>query len=419
MRQILVSAYGCEPDKGSEQGVGWHWVIELAKIEKILVITRSNNRLNIEASFPCDLSSRVEFVYYDLPKIFSKIKKKERGLYLYYFFWQLGAYKIARRLEKAGVFDYCLHLTFGSMWLPTFMYLLKTPFIWGPIGGAESIPPSYISTLSLEGRLQQYLRRMMIRCVSFNPFFLLPAYRAKAIIARTIESKTVFPKNLHEKIKVFLETGMSREVLTNKTIGRDAGREDDINLIYVGRLVYVKNVETAILAFAAALRKSNKRLRFSIIGDGPLRDNLVKIVKSQGIASYVKFKGRLKQVDVISEMQRSQIFLFPSLKEGGTWSLMEAMAVGLPVVCLNTSGMHVITDDKCAIRITPSSQSTTINQMTEAIVKLANSEKLRDEMGKAGKQRIESKFLWESKGEFMKELLQEIDLKMEKSDNTK
>ena len=43
MKTILVSAYACEPLKGSEQGVGWNWVLQLAKKNNVHVITRANN----------------------------------------------------------------------------------------------------------------------------------------------------------------------------------------------------------------------------------------------------------------------------------------------------------------------------------------------------------------------------------------
>ena len=52
VKRIIVSAYGCEPGKGSEQGVGWNWVLQLAKLTEVVVITRLNNRKAIEANLP-------------------------------------------------------------------------------------------------------------------------------------------------------------------------------------------------------------------------------------------------------------------------------------------------------------------------------------------------------------------------------
>jgi hypothetical protein len=81
MHNILVNAYACEPLKGSEQGVGWNWVIQLAKTNKVHVITRANNRAVIERHFPNELRDNLFFYYYDTPKPILRIKKKAKGLY--------------------------------------------------------------------------------------------------------------------------------------------------------------------------------------------------------------------------------------------------------------------------------------------------------------------------------------------------
>lgn len=46
--RVLISAYACEPNKGSEPGVGWNWTLQMAKMDEVYVITRSNNRKVIE-----------------------------------------------------------------------------------------------------------------------------------------------------------------------------------------------------------------------------------------------------------------------------------------------------------------------------------------------------------------------------------
>ena len=75
MKTILVSAYGCEPLKGSEPGVGWNWVLQMAKHNRLHVITRANNQEVIESHLPDDLKHQIIFHYYDTPKF---IKKNEK-----------------------------------------------------------------------------------------------------------------------------------------------------------------------------------------------------------------------------------------------------------------------------------------------------------------------------------------------------
>lgn len=162
MRTILVSAYGCEPIKGSEAGVGWNWVLQMAKTNYLHVITRANNQEPIEAHLPEELKEKITFHYYDTPNFIKRLKNKAKGLYFYYFFWQLGIIPLVRQIIRKNEIDYTMHLTFGSMWMPTFLPLFKTPFIWGPVGGGDCEPKSFLKVLSLKQRIME-LQYMIFR----------------------------------------------------------------------------------------------------------------------------------------------------------------------------------------------------------------------------------------------------------------
>ena len=88
---ILLSAYACEPDEGSEQEVGWKWAHEISKMCDVTVITRNNSRFRIEAwqqSHPGQM--RAKFLYLDVGGLAGVLKKRiPGGLYIYYFLWQL------------------------------------------------------------------------------------------------------------------------------------------------------------------------------------------------------------------------------------------------------------------------------------------------------------------------------------------
>src|SRR4030042_6826220 len=79
--KILVSAYACEPDKGSEPGVGWNWVKQIARFHEVWVITRANNRASIERELNKTPINNLRFVYYDVPKVLSFWKKGARRMH--------------------------------------------------------------------------------------------------------------------------------------------------------------------------------------------------------------------------------------------------------------------------------------------------------------------------------------------------
>lgn len=153
MRSLIVSAYACEPLKGSEPAVGWNWVLQLARRNRVHVITRANNQEVIEAHLPYDVSENLIWHYYDTPAFIRRLKKRDKGLYFYNFCWQIGIVGVARRIAQNEHIDYAIHLTFGSIWMPTFLPFLNIPFIWGPVGGGECVPRSFLRVLPWKQRI--------------------------------------------------------------------------------------------------------------------------------------------------------------------------------------------------------------------------------------------------------------------------
>ena len=137
---ILLSAYACEPDRGSEPGVGWNWVRHLARDHDVWVITRSNNRGVIEAVLAHNPLRNAHFIYFDLPRWARFWKRRSFGLRPYYYLWQAGVYFAARRIHRSVRFDLVHHVTFVKYWMPSFLAALPVPFVWGPVGGGESAP---------------------------------------------------------------------------------------------------------------------------------------------------------------------------------------------------------------------------------------------------------------------------------------
>lgn len=402
-----MSAYGCEPNKGSEQGVGWNWVLQLAKLTEVVVITRLNNREDIEANLPKKFIGRIFFIYYDLPEAILRYKQKERGLYFYYLLWQWGAYKLARAEIQKRPVSLAMHLTFGSIWLPTFMHRLPVPFIWGPVGGGEAVPFALISRLPFNDRFIQYIRYFLMASLRFNPLVIGLANRSKIIITRTEDTAKIIPEYLRSKTRTILETAASENWFDNEKTQKKATNTETIKAIYTGRLVAFKNLELAIRAVARA-RNRGFDIQFLIVGEGPLKKSLSKLAAEMGISDYVTFVGRQTQKDVFNLLSESDVYLFPSLREGGTWSLMEAMAMGLPSICVQTSGMAVITTPNCAHMIKPATSIEMIETYTQALCDLAKNKDVRQQMGANARARLEREFRWSQKAIFMASIFEEI-----------
>src|SRR5690606_34393388 len=404
MRKILIVAYACEPFKGSEQGVGWNFSIELARHNKISVITRANNQSIIEHNIPEEVRDNISFYYYDTAPLFLKLKKKAKGLYTYYTFWQLGVLGLAKKLHKKEQFDYVFQPTMGSIWMPTFLSFINIPFIWGPLGGGEGVPKSFIKTLPWKQQIVQRTR-YFLRYISFiNPLLLWSLSRCKTILVRTENTLSFVPGIFRPKCKLILETAIEDVIFKHQI---ENNRSEQLKIIMTGRLVPFKNVKSVIQAIQ--LSPADLDFHLFIIGMGPEKAAIKKEIEAGALQDRVTLINELPREGVLEMLTTSHIYLFPSLREGGSWALMEAMAIGLPVVCLNWTGNAIITDVSSAIQLDVTDPDHFRADMANAICMLAKDAALREKIGNAARQRIKEKFNWAEKGIFMQQVLEELD----------
>lgn len=403
MHNILISAYGCEPFIGSESGVGWHWVLEMAKHNKLFVITRENNRSKIEPNLPDEIRENINFFYYDAPSFFRKLKKKEKGLYFYYTVWQIGIIKIIKHILREVKIDYTMHLSFGSFWMPTFLPFFNIPFIWGPLGGGDCVPKSFLKTLPFKDCVVQSSRYLLKATSFLNPLIVIPSKKAVAILARTDDSALTIPKKYRYKVEVILETAMSDDIFNLKK----RKHSEKTELIYTGRLVPIKNVCSIVMAMNLIPPKYNVHL--TIIGKGPEKEKIHNLIQDSNLSDRVSMLEEIPRAQVLDKLTEADIYLFPSLHEGGSWALMEAMAIGLPVICLDCTGMHTITTNDSAIRIKPNGLKDFIEKVSENVCLLIDNPAKKDLVGQSARKRIEEHFKWEDKGIFIEKLLSRLD----------
>ncbi len=404
--KILISAYACEPNKGSEPGVGWGWVWEISRLAETWVITRRNNKEVIEDYMKSNPNENLKFIYVDLPKALRFWKKKQRGLYLYYTLWQVLAFFKAKKLHKKEEFDLVWHLTFGNFWLPTFLPFLKAKFIWGPLGGADKIPFPFLKALSFKGKIKEILRRTMLFLLKINPFFLFSLRKAEVILARTKETLNFLGGLKKKKVILEPETGIDKSLIDLCTAKGKEKNEGLVRIVYSGRLIPLKGLKLSLQALDLLKKKEpNLRWKFFIIGEGPEKAALLKMVQKFSIEEDVEFLGALPRDEVIELLKGADIFLFLSLKEGTSWSIIEAMACGLPIVATDVGNNSLLLGDECGFLIKLSTPEQVIHDSFEALKKLTGDQLLRERLGKNCAQRLRE-FSWERKKEVIKRIIE-------------
>jgi len=343
--KILMSAYACEPGKGSEPGVGWRWALEAARLgHEVWVLTRENNRPGIEAALPgvgAVAASRLHFVYYDLPPRLRAWKRGGHGVHLYYFLWQWGAWRRARGLHGQQHFDAVHHITFGVTRQPSFMGRLGIPFIAGPLGGGERTPLALRRHFPLTGHVWDGLRDFANAAVHFDPFVRQMLAQAALILVKTPESMCWLPAGYRHKAHVMLEIGIDAQP---PAAAVDPHR--GLRLVYVGRFLYMKGMELGLRAMAA-LRARGVDVTLTMIGRGPQEARWRAAADELGIADRVTWVSWMQHDDLLSAYASFDAFLFPSLHDSSGNVVLEAMSAGLPVICLELGGPAQMVDASC------------------------------------------------------------------------
>src|SRR5690554_4841950 len=207
--KIFVSAYACEPDQGSEIGVGWHWVLEMSKYFDLWVLTRKSNKESIRNwLLKHPEQPKIQFLYYDLPQKLRFWKKGMRGVRTYYVLWQkLTNNMVKRCMEDNNIKIYHL-LTYGNALWPVSNYGQKQYFIWGPTGIGDIIPSEFSNHYNKKSRILEMLRRFSVKTLPFNTGFYQRSRNADLIFCKTETTLKSFPSKYRHKATVFTDVAV-------------------------------------------------------------------------------------------------------------------------------------------------------------------------------------------------------------------
>jgi glycosyltransferase involved in cell wall biosynthesis len=391
--KVLLSAYACEPNKGSEPEVGWQWAMQMAHYHDVTVLTRANNREAIEKGLESlrDKQPLPRFVYHDEGPFLLWLKNEFHTIRFYYIFWQISAWKIISRLNKENRFDLLHHVTFAGFRYRTAIWNHGVPTVWGPVGGIQSIPwrllPwKYPSALMLE------VFRHFNNFVQSAPFHFLPkrAQMTTMTLVSTREMEATF-------LRLGLETTLMPTIGLNTRELSVPSRQltkGPLKVLFVGSVITLKGIDLAIHAMAEA----GIDAVFTIIGSGKFEAMARRLVKQLGVESKVEFRGRLSLRETLGSYADYDLFLFPSLHDTGGYALIEAMFSGLPAICLDCGGPRLAVKEGTGIKVPLGSRKAVLTGLAEAIRHYDSDRQLLLEHGRAAHETIVRDYDWERKG---------------------
>ena len=395
---MLVSAYACEPDTGSEPGVGWNWSVQAARHgHAVHVITRANNRSQIEEHLRTRPIPGLVFHYYDLPGPFLRAKRLGGyyGLLAYYYFWQLGTRRVARRLQEAhGPFDLAHHVTFVNDWMPSGVAALDVPFIWGPVGGSTHvIPKAFRGKLTPKDRLFEVIRRLTQELLKrFDPFVIRTRQKARLILTYTEEALAGIPKRFRPQARSIVHIGVTETEIP--AVPSEDQRDDTLSVLTGGRLVHWKGFDMLIDALGA-MGPEGAAIRIDVTGRGPFRSELERRAATAGVADRVRFLGQLPdRSDVFDALAKCNLFALPTLRDGPPVAILEAMLAGRPVLCLDLGATRELVPDGAGIKIPVRSAPQVIADLSSALHWAAHHPKELKQMGEEARRHSLSVHNW-------------------------
>jgi glycosyltransferase involved in cell wall biosynthesis len=372
--KILLSAFACEPGRGSEFEVGWSWTIGLAELgHEIMVLTRSASQPAIEralATLPAGLK-RPHFVYFDLP---AALCWETRGpLHLHHIIWQHRAARVAEKLNASEHFDCVHHVTYAGLRSPSFMGRLGIPFIFGPVGGGEVAPWRLRIGYTARGMIIDAARDLANLAVRFEPAIAQTFARATKIYVTTGETLKLLPRRYRGKAAIELAIGSDgRKVRPAATINKRSP-DGTFRVLYAGRFVDYKGMHLGLRAFAKLL-ETKPKAALTMVGKGPVEYHWRRLAEWLGVASQITWLPWQRQEDMTRFYAEHDVLLFPALHDSGGLIALEAMNHGLPVVCLQLGGPGILVDDTCgrAIPVAGKTRAQVISALADVLNEFAD-----------------------------------------------
>jgi glycosyltransferase involved in cell wall biosynthesis len=395
--RIVVVAVNANTAFGGEAMLPWQYFHLLRRrgVDAHLV-THERNRDNLTAEAP----DEVERLHFTVDRRFSRIVERAgarlprnvKSMTLWVLMAAIAAIDLRRATKSicaATTGPVVVHEPVPvSPRQPSFIFDVGAPVVVGPLNGGMSYPPGFRSGVSKFERLTRWLARSVSDAANrvFNG-----KGKAAVVLVANARTRRALPRSVaRTSIREMVENGVDLDTFTERRFGPTGPP----HFAYIGRLVDWKRVDLLLRAFAEA----PSHFRLEIVGDGPLRADLEAMASDLGIDARVTFRGPLSQPECAQVLAGCDALVLPSVYECGGAVVLEAMAVGLPVIATDWGGpADYVVQDVTGFLVTPEGPDYLVKHLAAAMLRLGHDRQLALRMGAAGRRRVEEVFGWEQK----------------------
>lgn len=400
---ILIVSYASEPNTGSEYGVGWNIPLFLAKRYpeySIFVLTRSRCRDKILKVLSEDSVPNLCYLFYDLPLwlYYKNEMKSNWGEQINYILWQLLVKNYIKNEQNKHKFDLIHHLTFNQYRTPSPGFFMNIPFVMGPLGGAETIHPSFYQDLQKSTKKKEKFRLNGKDLILFK------------WLCRWKKNKKYFLFSTQENVERLSGYCNDNQFKLLPAIAFDPKDFDNLpsvlknkrtfEIIYTGKALDWKGIHIFLKAANKAFVQNNIiNFRIKLIGIRFESEQILvnKWLNELKLENNIELIPFIKRSDLLKILAASNLFVYPAFRDSGSMSVLEASVVGCPTICFDAGGQDAFPNDVLIKIPVEESYNENLNQIANKLLWAFNNPLLIQKIGLNAKEYAHKNLTWENK----------------------
>lgn len=393
--KVLLGCYACDPYQGSEPGMGWAFVSNIARFHEVHAIVEEGGYKNVLLRFAQEYPERVKNItFHFVPREHHNVLRKiwPPSYYWFYRQWQKRVYEYAKKLVEYENFDLVHQVNLAGYREPGYLWKLGKPFIWGPLGGLNQTAWKLLPMLGVHGIVFFGLRNMINALqMRYSSNVLLAARHAKTIFISDRAGATVVKRIWRREPEYMCEIGCRADSFARDIQKHVSGTP--LRICWAGNFLPLK----ALQFLLHALMYVKNPVMVEVLGAGVMWKKWTDLAHSLKVDEKVHFNGMVSRSKVLEVMSTCHVMCMTTIHEGGTGTVtLEALQNALPIIALDHCAFAAVINENCGIKVPLGKYEDIVRQLALSIDMLAENEELRQKLARGAIERAKE-FTWERK----------------------